>query len=96
MESTKKFSAGQARQIGDQLGIDWVTVDLEQFRMGLEIELEHGMIYALTNVTNDDDLQTGKIALAHLIEFPDYYTRLKQLEADAEAYWLQKRAQVAD
>ena len=96
MESTKKYSADQARQIGNQLDIDWGAIDLEEFRMGLEIELEHGMIYAPTNVTNDNDIQTGKIALAHLMEFPDYYTRLKQLEADAEAYWLQKRAEAND
>jgi Protein of unknown function (DUF5661) len=91
MESTKQFTTEQARQIGDQLGIDWNRVDLEQFRMGLEVELEHGKIFAMTNVTDDNELQTGKIALAHLMEFPDYYSRLKELEADAEAYWAQKR-----
>lgn len=93
MGSPKQFTADQARGIGNRLNIDWEQIDLEQFRMGLEVELEHGVVFAPTNVTNDDELQTGKIALAHLLEFPDYYTRLKKLEADAEAYWARKRAE---
>lgn len=83
----RKFSSAEARAIGDRLGIDWAEVDVEQFRMGLDVELEHGKHDAATNVTGDDELLTGKIAWAHLKEFPDYYTRLKKLEADADEYW---------
>jgi Protein of unknown function (DUF5661) len=81
----KKFSADEARAIGERIGIDWGTgdVDLDQFRMGLAIELEHGRQDPATNVTNDDESITGKIALAHLREIPDYYTRLVAMERAA-------------
>jgi hypothetical protein len=85
MSSTHSFTAAEARQIGEQIGIDWATApfDVEQFRRGMEVELEHGLHDLLTNVTDDDPLVTGKIALAHLREFPDYYTRLEQMEEQA-------------
>jgi len=67
--------------------VDWDLVDLEQLRMGLLVELEHGTRDPETNVTNDDTGLTGKIALAHLNEFPDYYTRLAKMEAEADTYW---------
>ncbi|MBU2539871.1 hypothetical protein KJ786_01790 [Patescibacteria group bacterium] len=85
-----KFSTGQAKQIGEELGIDWSKFDIEQFRMGLDVELEHGTISPSTNVSNDDPLITGKIALAHLNEFSDYYTRLDKLEEEAKVYWAEK------
>ncbi len=66
-----------------QLGLDWADVDLEQFRRGLEVELEHGAIDPETDVTGDDLVLTGRIAWAHLKEIRDYYTRLDQLEAEA-------------
>ena len=59
--------------------------------MGLGVELEHGAHDPLTNVTDDDEETTGKIAWAHLNEFPDYYTRLAKMEADAEQYWARRR-----
>jgi len=83
----KRFSLDKAKQIGDTLGIDWNKFDVEQFRMGLEVELEHGTIVPTTNVTNDDLILTGKIASAHLNEFPDYYTRLAKMEAEADKFW---------
>ncbi len=83
----KRFSLDIARQIGEALGIDWHQFDIEQFRMGLEVELEHGTIDPKTNVTNDDSLLTGKIASAHLNEFPDYYTRLAKMEEEADKFW---------
>jgi hypothetical protein len=83
----RKFTGEEARAIGDRLGLDWAKIELEQFRRGLEVELEHGLADARTNVTGDDPLLTGKIAWAHLNEFPDYYTRLDRLEAEADAYW---------
>ena len=91
MAKKMQFTAEQARQIGDNLGIDWKKFDVEQFRMGLEVELEHGRHDPATNVTGDDPILTGKIAWAHLKEFPDYYTRLKKLESEADAYWASRR-----
>ncbi len=74
------FSIEDAKRIGDQLNIDWNVVDINEFHMGLNVELEHGNRDTNTNVTNNDPLLTGKIALAHLNELPDYYTRLKKIE----------------
>lgn len=87
MTAKAHFSDEEAKHIGDALGITWQDFDVEQFRMGLEVELEHGLHDPETNVTGNDPLLTGKIAWAHLKEFPDYYTRLKQMEAEADAYW---------
>jgi len=84
MTSKKHFTAEEAKRIGENLGIDWSKYDVEQYRMGLDVELEHGLIDPHTNVTNDDAIMTGKIALAHLNEFPDYYTRLEKMEKEAE------------
>ena len=84
MTSKKHFTTEEAKQIGEKLGIDWVNFDVEQYRMGLDVELEHGLIDPHTNVTNDNPIMTGKIALAHLNEFPDYYTRLDIMEREAE------------
>lgn len=80
----KEFTTEEAKGIGDKLGIDWGKFDLEQFRMGLKVELEHGLVDSETNVTNDDLEMTGKIAWAHLKEIPDYYTYLEKMEAEAE------------
>ncbi|MDH3423182.1 MAG: hypothetical protein OEN00_09320 [Gemmatimonadota bacterium] len=87
----RKFSDEEARSIGDDIGVEWTRIPLEEFRMGLAVELEHGAHDPATDVTNDDFVVTGKIALAHLNEFPDYYTRLAKMEAEAEDYW-SKRA----
>ncbi|MFH1781551.1 MAG: DUF5661 family protein [Patescibacteria group bacterium] len=87
MTNKNSFTPEEAKSIGEQLGIDWSKWDVEQFRMGMDVELEHGLVNPSTNVTDDDPLTTGKIALAHLNEFPDYYTRLDMLENEAEAFW---------
>ena len=89
MTSGEHFTAAQAREVGEAIGIDWATApfDVEQFRAGMDVELEHGRHDPATDVTGSDPVVTGKIALAHLNEFPDYYTRLAQMEAEAEAYW---------
>lgn len=87
MEQIKIFTIEEARQVGNLLGIEWTRFDVEQFKNGMNIELEHGKRSSATNVTNDDPLATGKIALAHLNEFPDYYSRLYEMEKQAEAYW---------
>jgi hypothetical protein len=89
MSANKQFTEEQARAIGEQIGIDWSSApfDVEQFRMGMDVELEHGSHDPATDVTGDDAVTTGKIALAHLNEFPDYYTRLARMEAEAERDW---------
>ena len=86
-----RISAEEARNVGSTLKINWTKVDLEQFRRGLEVEIEHGAQDPETNVTNDDLTLTGKVAWAHLKEFPDYYTRLDKLESEADAYWASRR-----
>jgi hypothetical protein len=84
--STKEFTKDEAKAIGERIGIDWKAgdVDLDQFQMGLAVELEHGTQDPSTDVTHDDEIVTGKIALAHLHEISDYYTRLAVMEGDAE------------
>jgi hypothetical protein len=86
MSSRKTFTAEEARRAGEEIGIDWQAApfDIEQFRMGMDVELEHGLHDQATNVTDDDPIFTAKIALAHLNEFPDYYTRLALMEREAE------------
>jgi len=86
MGVTRRFTTAEARRIGEAIGVDWSNspFDVEQFRMGLEVELEHGQRDPRTDVTHDDPILTGKIALAHLYEFPDYYTRLDKMEEEAK------------
>lgn len=83
----KQFTAEEAKEIGAQIGVDWHDVDLDEFRKGLAVEMEHGSHDPKTDVTHDDPLLTGKIAWAHINEYPDYYTRLEKMEAGAERYW---------
>lgn len=80
------FTARDAKRIGEALGVDWHKFDVEQFRMGLDIELEHGSENSITDITHNDPVLTGKIVLAHLNEFPDYYTRLEKMEREAKAH----------
>ncbi len=87
MAAKRSFTAEEAGRVGKMLDINWDKFDREQFRRGMDVELEHGLVDPHTNVTNDDPILTGKIALAHLNEFPDYYTRLEKMEKDAHAYW---------
>jgi len=87
MRKQKLFNLLEAKRIGETLGIDWRAFDIEQFQIGLEVELEHGARDIQTNVSDDDALITGKIALAHLKEFPDYYIRLSAMENEADDYW---------
>ncbi|MFH1428012.1 MAG: DUF5661 family protein [Patescibacteria group bacterium] len=86
----KNFTNEEAKMIGEKLNIKWDKFDVDQFRRGMDVELEHGFVDSITNVSNDDALITGKIALAHLNEFPDYYDRLEKLEKEAEDYWQNK------
>jgi Protein of unknown function (DUF5661) len=86
-----EFTAEEAHHFGEDIGIDWASApfDVEQFRVGMNVELEHGLHEPLTNVSDDDPHVTAKIALAHLNEFPDYYTRLERLEEEAKRDWQQ-------
>ena len=87
-----RFSEEEARRIGEEVGIDWSAApfDVEQLRRGMEVELEHGLHDPRTNVTDDDPCVTARIALAHLNEFPDYYTRLEQMEEQAKRDWQER------
>ena len=86
MTQRTSFTLDEARRVGESIGIDWAAApfDAEQFRMGMDVELEHGLHDLMTNVTDSDPVVTGKIALAHLKEFPDYYTRLERMEEEAK------------
>ncbi|RPJ74103.1 MAG: hypothetical protein EHM20_11165 [Alphaproteobacteria bacterium] len=86
----ENFTAQEAEAVGKELGIKWDKFDVDQFRRGMDVELEHGTRDSSTNVTNDDPVMTGKIALAHLNEFPDYYDRLEEMEEEAEDFWEKK------
>lgn len=86
------FTIEEASKIAKNIGIDFTKekFDLNEFTMGINVELEHGTKFPNANVTNNDPILTGKIAYAHLLEFPDYYTRLKKLETEADNYWKSK------
>ncbi|NQU74560.1 MAG: hypothetical protein HQ547_07635 [Candidatus Omnitrophica bacterium] len=91
MTTKKHFTEEEAKSIGEKLGIRWDKFDVDQFRRGIDVELEHGLHDSATNVTDDNALTTGKIALAHLNEFPDYYDRLDEMEEEAEKFWQDKQ-----
>ncbi len=79
-----QITTGEAKEVGDKIGVDFEKYDIKWFLRGMEVELEHGSHDPQTNVTNDDLIVTGKIALAHMKEFPDYYERLEKMEREAE------------
>lgn len=95
MNDRAHFTTDEARRAGERIGIDWASspFDVAQFRSGMDVELEHGTQDPETNVTDDDVAMTAKIARAHLNEFPDYYSRLEVMEAEASAYWEAQRKQ---
>jgi hypothetical protein len=84
MSHGKEFTSEEAKTIGSAIGVDWNKYDLEQFRLGLSVELEHGSHDPETDVIGDDEHLAGKIVWAHLKELPDYYTRLIKMETEAE------------
>jgi len=92
MAETRRFSTDDARRYGEEIGIDWATspFDVDEFRAGMDVELEHGLHDPATNVTDDDPNVTARIARAHLNEFPDYYTRLEKMEEEAKQYWSER------
>ena len=90
MTETRRTTSDEAKRVGDEIGVDWSRFDLEQFRLGMDVEYEHGSHDPQTDVTHDDPILTGKIALAHMKEFPDYYERLERMEAEAARDWATK------
>jgi len=91
MSEERRTTTEEAKRVGDAIGVDWSRFDLEQFRAGMDVEFEHGSRDPQTDVTHDDPIVTGKIALAHMKEFPDYYERLERMEAEAERDWRDRR-----
>lgn len=89
----KNFTTKEAEEIAEQLNVTFEKFEIEDFRIGLNVELEHGSVNLYTNITNDDPILTGKITLAHLNEFPDYYKRLTKMEEEAERYWAREERQ---
>jgi Protein of unknown function (DUF5661) len=87
MPEARRVTIEEARRVGDAIGVDWSRFDLEQFRTGMDVEFEHGSHDPQTDVTHDDAILTGKIALAHMKEFPDYYERLERMEREAKRAW---------
>ena len=92
MNEPRRTSSEEAKRVGDEIGVDWDRFDLEQFRAGMDVEYEHGSHDPQTDVTGDDPVITGKIALAHMKEFPDYYARLERMEQEAESDWADREA----
>ena len=84
METKRRTTLDEARRVGDLIDVDWKTCDLRQFRRGMDVEYEHGVRDPQTDVTHDDPILTGKIALAHMKEFADYYARLGRMEKEAK------------
>lgn len=90
MTEEKRTTLEEAKRVGDELGVDWDRFELEQFRIGMDVEYEHGAHDPQTDVTGDDPILTGKIALGHMKEFPDYYERSERMEKEAEREWAEK------
>jgi hypothetical protein len=87
----KKITLNEAKKVGDKLNIDFNVIDIKEWRDGMQIELEHGTHNKKTNVTGNDLMKTGKIALAHILEMKDYYIRLKKMEEQGNKYWANKK-----
>jgi hypothetical protein len=87
----RRTTSEEAQRVGDAIGVDWSRFDHEQFRAGMDVEFVHGGHDTQTDVTGDDPILTGKIALAHMKEFPDYYERLERMEREAERDWAGRR-----
>ena len=90
MAESRRTTTDEAKRVGNEIGVDWSRFDLEQFRFGMDVEYEHGSHDPQTVVKHDDPILTGKIALAHMKEFPDYYERLERMEEEAKKDWASK------
>ncbi|MDH3328071.1 MAG: hypothetical protein OEM01_02445 [Desulfobulbaceae bacterium] len=76
----------EARIIQEKVGGETTQIPVEEFRKGLEVELEHGLIFKDANITNNHPILTGKIVLAHLKEMLDYYLRLEVAELEGDLF----------
>ena len=76
--------AEEARVLQAEVGGETLQIPLEEFQNGLEVELEHGLIFPDANVTNNHPLLTARIVLAHLREMLDYYSRLEVAEIEGD------------
>ena len=79
-----KVQSEEAQVILSKLNVGAMKIDIEDFRQGLEVELEHGISFKDANVTNNHPILTGKIVLAHLKESLDYYKRLEIAEIEGD------------
>ena len=91
MKKRKQISSDEARRIGEALHLDWDRIDLEQFRQGLMGEVDQANMDPETGRTYDSVLLSGKLVVAHMQEFPDYFTRLEKLKAEADRHRDQRR-----
>jgi hypothetical protein len=91
MKKRRQVSLDQAKRVGESLHIDWEQVDLEEFRQGLMGNDKPGAIDPDTGLAYDSVLLTGKIILAHMEEFPDYFTRLAKLKEEVDEYQAGRR-----
>ena len=83
-----RVSKSIAAKIATFIHLNTEVVSIDTFQYALNVELEHGRRFgSFTNVTDDALMPTARIVVAHLLEFPDYYQRLKRMEAQAERYW---------
>ena len=82
--TTPEILAEEAKIILEQTNVQGMNISLEDFRHGLEVELEHGIRFEDANVTNNHPILTGKIVLAHLKESLDYYERLEVAEIEGD------------
>jgi len=86
-----KITKQQAKELGEKFNINFEIIPFEDWLNGLNIELEHGTKFAFSNITNNDLIMTAKIAIAHLLESPNYYTQLVKMEQKLEDFWKGKR-----
>ena len=91
MKKIKTISLEEAKRVGESLYIDWDQVDLEKFRQGLMGDPEQSALDPETGLAYDGVLLTGKVVLAHIQEFPDYFTRLAKLEEEVNDYQARRR-----
>jgi len=91
MKKRKQISSEEAKRIGESLHIDWDQVDLEQFRQDLMEDRRQEAVDPETGLTYDGVLLSGKIVMAHIQEFPDYFTRLARLKTEVKEYRSRRR-----
>ena len=91
MKKQKQISSDEAKRIGDSLYIDWNQIDLEQFRQGLIGNQRRAAMDSETGLIDDGVVLSGKIVLAHMQKFPDYFSRLEKLRAEANDYQSKRR-----